>query len=98
MEFKHAVINIMDKEINSAVYSQNELPITDQVVQEYVKKIVEKFLKSECITFDCGQSQPVQYLASQEESLVIRAQNLTQHVFDNKSGRKPPTSVGGLAR
>ena len=86
MDIKHAVINIMDKNINSAVFSQEELPLNESLVQEYVQKIVEKFLKSECITFDVAQSEPAMYLASTEDDFLTKAEQLTQHVFESLAG------------
>lgn len=86
MEITHAVINIMDKNINSAVFSQKELPLREHLVQEYVQKIVEKFLKSECITFGVEQSEPALYLASDEDNFLMRAEQLTQHVFESLAG------------
>ncbi|WP_056976773.1 nucleoid-associated protein [Ligilactobacillus agilis] len=82
MEIKNAVINVMNREINSAVFSQKELDGRDQIVQEYIEKLVKKFLNSECLTLDLAASEPAQYLVGQSEDFIEVAEKLTQFYFE----------------
>lgn len=82
MEIKNAVINVMNREINSAVFSQKELDGHDEIVQEYIEKLVKKFLNSECLTLDLSESEPAQYLVSQDVDFIEIAENLTQFYFE----------------
>lgn len=72
----------MNREINSAVFSQKELDGRDQIVQEYIEKLVKKFLNSECLTLDLAASEPAQYLVGQNEDFIEVAEKLTQFYFE----------------
>ena len=82
VEIENAVINIMNREINSAVFSQKELDTTDEIVIEYIEKLVKKFLNSECLTFEIEESEPAQYLISKEDSFIKIAESMTQYYFE----------------
>ncbi|MGX7031100.1 nucleoid-associated protein [Vagococcus zengguangii] len=83
MKIENAILHMLDFENSSTVLSQGELAVNEPVIQQYLDKLVSKFLDGDLKTGELpGDNEIVQSVRNTEQSFIEMSQTLANAYFD----------------
>ena len=83
MKIENAILHMLDFENSTTVLSQGELAVKESVIQQYLDKLVSKFLEGDLKTGELPQDNNlVQNIRNTEQSFIEMSQTLASDYFE----------------